>query len=119
MPHCSAAPVRHNAYRTSPQTLTADLGYGVAQIPLAWAIQRFPIGKALSTCIILWGAMVMFLGACNNYAQLVAVRVLLGIFESVVIPGFILLVSSWYLREEQTLRQCFYYSMSAYPRGTS
>lgn len=58
--------------------LTPDLGYGVAQIPLSWLIQRFPIGKALSTCIILWGAMVMILGACNNYAQLVSVRVLLG-----------------------------------------
>jgi len=65
------------------------MAYGVAQIPMSWLIQRFPLGKAISTCIILWGAMVMILGACNNYAQLAAVRVLLGLFECVIIPGFV------------------------------
>lgn len=52
-------------------------------------------------------------GACNNYAQLSGVRILLGWFESVVTPGFAVLTSSWYLRNEQTLRQGMYYSMSA------
>lgn len=79
---------------------------------MSWAIQRFPIGRALSVCVVLWGAMVMILGACNDYAQLASVRVLLGIFESVIIPGFAILTSSWYLRSEQTLRQCAYYCMN-------
>lgn len=54
----------------------------------------------------------MCLGACQNYAQLAAVRVLVGAFEAVIIPGFAILTASWYLRREQTFRQCLYYSMN-------
>ncbi|GMK54676.1 hypothetical protein CspeluHIS016_0112620 [Cutaneotrichosporon spelunceum] len=88
------------------------IGYLVAQLPMGFVLQRFPLGKALSVCIILWGAMVMILGACNNYWQLSLVRALLGWFESVVTPGFAVLTASWYLRREQTLRQCMYYTMN-------
>lgn len=79
---------------------------------MAWALQRFPLGRALAVCVIIWGTMVMCLGACNNYAQLSAVRFLLGWFESVVTPGFAIFTASWYLRKEQSLRQGLYYSMS-------
>lgn len=78
-------------------------------------MQRFRLGRALSFSIVAWGAMVMLLGACNNYWQLSVVRVLLGWFESVVTPGFAVLTASWYLRREQTLRQCMYYTMSEFP----
>lgn len=57
--------------------------------PMGYLMQRFPLGKALSTFVIIWGGMVMLLGACNNYWQFSIVRVLLGWFESVVTPGFV------------------------------
>ncbi|BEJ11159.1 hypothetical protein CspHIS471_0105810 [Cutaneotrichosporon sp. HIS471] len=88
------------------------IGYLVAQVPMGFVLQRFPLGRALSVCVIIWGAMVMVLGACNNYWQLSLVRVLLGWFESVVTPGFAVLTASWYLRREQTLRQSMYYTMN-------
>lgn len=88
------------------------MSYAIAQYPMAWVLQRFPLGRALACCVIMWGAMVMCLGACNNYAQLAAVRVLLGWFESVITPGFAIFTASWYLRREQGLRQALYYSMS-------
>ncbi|CAK9781993.1 hypothetical protein CC85DRAFT_288406 [Cutaneotrichosporon oleaginosum] len=90
------------------------MSYGVAQIPMGFLMQRFPLGRALSVSIIIWGAMVMLLGACNHYWDLSVVRVLLGWFESVVTPGFAVLTSSWYLRREQTLRQACYYAMNAF-----
>jgi hypothetical protein len=55
---------------------------------MSWILQRVPLGRGLSVCIILWGAAVMLLGACNNYAQLVGVRIVLGWFEAVVTPTF-------------------------------
>lgn len=88
------------------------MAYGVAQIPMGYLMQRFPLGRALSVCIVLWGGMVMLLAACNNYAGLAAVRTFLGWFEAVVTPGFAVLTASWYLRSEQTLRQGMYYAMS-------
>lgn len=81
---------------------------------MGWTMQKFPLGKALSVTVIIWGAMCMCLGACNNYWQLSLVRTLLGWFESVVMPGFAVLTSSWYLRREQTLRQCIYSSMNTF-----
>lgn len=88
------------------------MAYAVAQYPMAYILQYFPLGRGLAVCCIIWGAMVMCLGACNTYAQLAAVRVLLGWFESVVTPGFAIFTASWYLRKEQSLRQGLYYAMS-------
>jgi len=55
---------------------------------MAWGLQHFPLGRSLAICVIIWGATVMCLGACNNYAQLSVTRVFLGWFEAVVTPGF-------------------------------
>ncbi|KAL7425033.1 hypothetical protein Q5752_000721 [Cryptotrichosporon argae] len=90
------------------------MAYALSQIPMMMLIQRLPLGRSLSVCVIIWGALVMALAGCNNYAELSVVRVLLGWFEAVVTPGFGLLVSSWYLRKEQSLRQCFYYAMNTF-----
>lgn len=60
------------------------MSYAVAQYPMAWVLQKVPLGRGLAVCVIIWGAMVLCLGACNNYAQLAAVRTLLGWFEAVV-----------------------------------
>ncbi|BEI80879.1 hypothetical protein CcaverHIS002_0200390 [Cutaneotrichosporon cavernicola] len=89
------------------------MSYAVAQYPMAWVLQRFPIGRALGTCVIIWGGLVIALAGCNNYASLAVVRVLLGWFESVVTPGFAIFTASWYLRREQTLRQSMYYAMNS------
>lgn len=88
------------------------MAYAVAQYPMQWVLQRVPLGRGLAACTILWGAMVMLQGACNNYAGLAVVRVFLGWFESVVTPGFAIYTSAWYLRREQTQRQTLYYSMN-------
>lgn len=88
------------------------MSYAVAELPMMWVLQRLPIGRGLAVCMTVWGGFVMCLAACQNYPQLVVVRVLLGWFESVATPGFAILTASWYLRREQGLRQSLYYSMS-------
>lgn len=95
-------------------SLIPDMAYALAQLPMGWAMQHFPLGKALAVSIILWGGMVMALGGCNHYWDLSLVRVLLGWFEAVVTPGFAVLTASWYLRKEQTLCQGFYFSMNTF-----
>lgn len=42
--------------------------------------------------------------ACKSYAALVAVRVLLGVFESAVAPSLILISGMWYKKSEQPTR---------------
>ncbi|RSH86472.1 uncharacterized protein EHS24_004728 [Apiotrichum porosum] len=71
------------------------MAYAIGQLPMGWLCQRFPIAKVIATCVILWGITVMCMGAAHNYAQLAALRVLLGLFES-------------------TIRQVCYYTMSTF-----
>ncbi|TXT04784.1 hypothetical protein VHUM_04052 [Vanrija humicola] len=110
--------LRDDTHMTLAQysTLTAFfyMAYALAQYPMMFFLQRVPLGRGLGVCIVVWGAMVMLLAACNNYAQLAAVRTFLGWFEAVVTPGFALFTSSWYLRREQTHRQNLYYSMNTF-----
>ena len=65
-------------------------------------IQRVPIAKYLSINIVLWSATLALHAACTNFASLVAVRTLLGIFEAVCQPAFLIMSGMWYKREEQT-----------------
>ena len=50
--------------------------------------------------------------ACKNFAGIATNRFLLGVFEAVVNPGFVLVMSMWYQGAEQPLRLVTYYSMN-------
>ncbi|KAL7411516.1 CNF01220-like protein [Mrakia frigida] len=88
------------------------VSYLVAEFPMAYIMQRMHLGKTLSICVTLWGMMVMLLAACKNWAGLMVVRALLGVFEATVTPGFILIVASWYKTDEMTTRSLGYYAMN-------
>lgn len=71
-----------------------------------------PIGKYLSFSIIGWGTVLACTAACTNFAGLVTVRTMLGLFESACQPSFVLLSSIWYRREEQAARVIYWYMMN-------
>ncbi|KAJ7068297.1 major facilitator superfamily domain-containing protein [Mycena amicta] len=92
------------------------VGYMLAELPMSIAMQRFPLAKHsppmnAKQSIVAWGALVMLLGACTNFAQLAFLRFLIGTMESAVTPGFLLLVTSWYTREETTSRSLIWMMM--------
>ncbi|KAH8891611.1 MFS general substrate transporter [Thozetella sp. PMI_491] len=100
--------------------LSADTGTSPAQFAsLAWAfylayllsepvagylLQKLPVAKVLGCNVILWGICVTLNCVCKNYASLITLRVLLGVFESCVSPSMMLITSMWYKRREQPLR---------------
>ncbi|KAK0709853.1 major facilitator superfamily domain-containing protein [Lasiosphaeria miniovina] len=84
----------------------------IVEYPQNWIITRVPIAKYLSFCIVAWGTVLATTAACNNFASLVTVRVLLGLFESACQPAFIVLSAMWYRREEQTARVTYWYMMN-------
>ncbi|KAJ4413506.1 hypothetical protein N0V82_008493 [Gnomoniopsis sp. IMI 355080] len=84
----------------------------IVEYPQNWIIARVPIGKYLSFSIVGWGAVLACTAACSNFAGLVTVRTLLGLFESVCQPAFIVLSSIWYRREEQAARVIYWYMMN-------
>nr|XP_018259481.1 uncharacterized protein I303_08410 [Kwoniella dejecticola CBS 10117]OBR81639.1 hypothetical protein I303_08410 [Kwoniella dejecticola CBS 10117] len=73
-------------------------------LALADTRQGFRIDRILAYCVIVWGICVLCLAACNNLRDLMIVRAILGLAESTVSPGFLIIVTAWYKREEQTVR---------------
>ncbi|KAG4033012.1 hypothetical protein MFRU_005g00360 [Monilinia fructicola] len=86
------------------------IGYLVFQLPMGYLLQRFPTGRFLSITVICWGAVLISTPACKSFAGMATNRFLLGAFESAINPGFVLLMSMWYTRDEQPLRLEAYYS---------
>jgi MFS family permease len=84
-------------------------GYLVGQYPAGYLLQRLPIAKFLGFCTIGWGIILMTTPACTNFAGTAANRFLLGLLESTVNPGFVLIMSMWYTSAEQPLRLEAYY----------
>lgn len=56
-----------------------------------------------------WGTVLACTAACTNFTGLVVVRTLLGLFESVCQPSFVVLSAMWYRREEQAARVAYWY----------
>ncbi|KAI0017554.1 MFS general substrate transporter [Xylariomycetidae sp. FL0641] len=87
-------------------------GYLVAQPVAGLLLQRLPVGKFMGATSIVWGVLIITTPACRNFAGIAANRFLLGCFEAVVNPGFVLVLSMWYRHGEQPMRMVTYYCMN-------
>ncbi|KAJ5950077.1 hypothetical protein N7454_001661 [Penicillium verhagenii] len=85
------------------------IGYILAQYPTNVLMQRFPTGKYISVNFCLWGVVLATSTAAKGFAGLAAARFFLGVFESCLNPGFVLITSSWWKREEQASRLGLWY----------
>ncbi len=52
------------------------------------------------------------LAACTNFKSLIALRFLLGAFESLIAPSCIAITQMWWRRSEQTLRTSYWNAMN-------
>jgi MFS family permease len=77
------------------------LGYIAAQLPNNYLMQKIPIAKYLGTVVTLWGLVMALTSLCNSFGQLVACRVLLGVFETASYPCLLIVVNAVYRRSEQ------------------
>lgn len=85
------------------------VGYLVWEYPTSYLMQRLPLAKYLSINIVIWGGILACTAACKDWAGLMLVRTFLGVFESTVTPGFVLITAQWYKRSEQPLRIGIWY----------
>lgn len=54
--------------------------------------------------MLLWGVATCCMALIDTYEHLVALRVLIGVLEAGFSPGILLLLSSWYKKNEQSRR---------------
>ncbi|KAI1097184.1 MFS general substrate transporter [Jackrogersella minutella] len=80
------------------------------ELPSMILLQRYSMGRVLSLFIICWGCIVLCIGFAQNFAQLVTLRALQGIFECCISPGFLLVVGTWYTTREHPSRALVFQS---------
>ncbi|GES61392.1 allantoate permease [Aspergillus terreus] len=85
------------------------VSYLFFEFPTGFLMQRLPTAKYLGMNVTLWGLLTTLNCVAKNYPGLIALRVLLGCFESAVAPSLILITSMWYKRDEQPKRIGFWY----------
>ena len=88
--------------------------YLVAEWPASYLAQRLPTGTVVSVFAVSWGIILLCTAAAQNFAGLAVCRFLLGIFEAVITPAFMLIVSQWYMRDEQPARAGLFYCFNGF-----
>ena len=69
------------------------IGYLGFEYPAVRLLQRLPLAKYSGFCIIAWGVTLACFAAVTNFAGAVVIRLLLGVFEASVSPGWALFTS--------------------------
>ena len=77
------------------------LGYFAFQIPGTLWAQHHSVRKLIFAGLIAWGALAASIGLLSDLKALVAVRFLLGVVESAVLPALLLLVARWFTKGER------------------
>jgi MFS family permease len=78
-------------------SIRADI---IFELPSNIVLRKVGARNLLGTIAVLWGAAMLGMAFVTDWKQLVAVRVILGFFESGFFPGCVFLISTWYTRWE-------------------
>ncbi|CZR60613.1 related to MFS transporter [Phialocephala subalpina] len=79
-------------------------GYLICEYPTTLLSQKFPIGRFVGIAIVSWGSVLIATAGARNFAGMAVLRFILGGFESLITPTFILINGMYYTRKEQVLR---------------
>jgi MFS family permease len=85
-----------------------NFGYLFWALPANYLIQRLPVSKYTGSMILLWSVLLCCHVAAKNYAGILALRFLLGMFEASISPAIMNIVSMFYTRSEQPVRMCVF-----------
>ncbi|TBU35510.1 MFS general substrate transporter [Dichomitus squalens] len=80
--------------------------------PQNLALQYLPVGKWLSFNILVWAIALLCHTAARNFAEFFVCRAFLGICEGAITPGFLIVTSMFYTRQEQTQRVGYWFLMN-------
>ena len=83
------------------------LGYFFFQIPGALYADKKSAKKLIFWSLILWGALAAATGMVSNVKGLIAIRFLLGVVESAVMPSMLVFLSKWFTKAERSRANTF------------
>lgn len=83
------------------------LGYFFFQIPGAHYAANKSAKKLVFWSLILWGALATATGMVSDVAVLIAIRFMLGVVESAVMPAMLIFLSRWFTKKERSRANAF------------
>ncbi|CAH6718681.1 allantoate permease [[Candida] jaroonii] len=92
----SAAEASHNAKMYSEIGSSFYWGYLISAFISGRILQKLPIATTLSAIIFVWGIVVGCHAACKTAPQFIGCRVLLGVLEGFLNPGYTTIISMFY-----------------------
>ncbi|KAJ5583975.1 hypothetical protein N7450_006639 [Penicillium hetheringtonii] len=99
-------------FRYSLSIIMFFVPHVICQWPSAILVQKLGPRIFLPGTVLIWGIVMLCFGFVENWGQLVALRVLVGIFEAGLLPGTILLLQMWYRRYDVHKRYASFYLIS-------
>lgn len=103
--------------RFSIITLVFFLTYIVCELPSQLGLRRFGPRWWLGTAVLLWGIVVITMTFASSWIHLVVQRLLLGMFESCLLPGAAYLLACWYPRRNMASRNAIFFTVSCVMAG--
>ncbi|KAL4938462.1 hypothetical protein BDV06DRAFT_225994 [Aspergillus oleicola] len=106
-----------NQVNIGTQLLSA--GIVISEIPSNVILQRVGPQRWLSVQIFVWGLVATFQAFVQSYPAYLVTRFLLGLLEGGFIPGALYYLSTWYRREETSLRVTLFFFGQMFSGATS
>lgn len=88
--------------------------YLTCEWPSSYLAQRLPTATVISTFVLSWGCILLITASSSNFLGLAICRFLLGAFESIITPTFMMIVSTWYVKTEQPARSGAFYCFNGF-----
>ncbi|PGH16500.1 hypothetical protein AJ80_05185 [Polytolypa hystricis UAMH7299] len=87
--------------------------YCLLEVPSNLVLRKFTASRYIATITTLWGIIATLTGITQNFASLVACRVLLGAVEAGLFPGLVAYMTLFYGKREIALRVGYLFSAAA------
>lgn len=82
-----------------------SLAYALFEVPSNWVMKHY-VRPSLWLGLLLgcWGVVTIGFAGVRNYATVLSLRLLIGVFEAGFFPGIVYLITIWYRHNERALR---------------
>jgi len=87
--------------------------YVVFEIFWVMAVKKWGANSILAVAMVGWSVVTLGTGFVQNYNQAIVVRILLGVFESALLPSLLFVISTVYSREHAAKRVAVLWGASA------
>lgn len=84
--------------------------YAALQLPGGWLVDRVPARVLYPVCLVMWSLATLFMGVIGGFVALIALRLMVGVFEAPAYPINSKIATVWFPERERATTIGFYTS---------